>query len=768
MNKSSKTSGIALIEVLVVAFVVGVGFMSLTSMQGGLMGGSRDNKTRAEAVAFANAKMEELRSTVTKTAYDALNPLSGSYEGKTERFTWSRTVVNSAAGTPETKTVTVSVCWLGGCATTNPDPDKRVALQSIIAFDSLSDAMKAAKTAQNAASSLGLGGPSVNAESSDDIRDAIHLITPAAVGTLITQNGKTYIVDGLETTSNRAVLAQSCTGLNDFENGLKTRRIDYDNVAGNEAIELYRTVAYGGSQYCTPELRYNGGVIIPIRGIVHSGVVTGSGRSTAILSVELFSFNASETGAYCYFKPETGATSAPYACYVGGNCSGVTDTTAMNDADVTKCPVGAYSAAKVGPGGWRGKVGLRGVAGGSIYYNVCFKEEMDAIPQTLDTARNYYARRNGNNEGINKPYSCHDFLIIDGKSTERAVRNECVDKASLIGGVSSASKIIVRNISTGNNIFDPVIDTNFCRTGAYNIIGSITGTGSGIATNVQVSDGTTTNSCSGTTTTQYTCNITTTANSVTISGEYSGQTLSCSLSPPSNGGCTLAFTPGAPQYVVTGSLSGTATAIANLTLTVADGSTNTNCQITPPSGTETTGSYICRFQTADTLNVAINARTNAGYSVTPNTYSLGTLSGTPGTETSLTGGTFALSASTAYTVSGDISLGNNVDNLSAVITSIENGGCTITPPNGGWKKNSTGRYTCTAYAGSPSMTFAITPSCSNTKSGNTLTPKKYTITNGSVSSLGTGQLVISFGASGLGANISGQTLTVSESTTACQ
>lgn len=764
MNNSLKISGIALIEVLVAAFVVGVGFMSLASMQGGLIDGSRDNKTRAEALALASAKMEELRSTATKTTYQELvdSSTQDTLNGKTESFKRSWTIVNPVpttgtpgpTETPERRVATVSVCWLGGCSTTNPDLDKRVTLQSIIAFDSLSDAMQAAKTAQSATSSTSLGGPSVNAESSDDIRDAIHLTTATAVGTLIKpdpDDEKKYIVDGTGATSNRAVLAKSCTDLSDFENGLKTIRVNADEVAGDEAIELYRVIVSGGSEYCTPEIRYNGGVIIPIRGIVHSGA-TPKNNSEDYLSVELFSFNASETGAYCYFKPETGATSAPYACYVGGNCFGVTDATAMDDFDVTKCPVGAYSAEKVGPGGWRGKVGLRGVAGDSTYYNVCMKEEIDATPLTLDTARNYYTRRGGNNEGINKPYSCHDFLIINGKSTEKAVHDECIDKASAIGGISAASKTIQRDISIGNNLFDPVIDTSFCRAGAYTIVGPITGTGSDIATAVQVTDGTTTNSCSGTTATQYTCNITTDANSVTINGEYLAQTVSCTLYPVSSVGCTLAFTPGAPQYIVTGSLSGTAAAISNLRLTVVDGITNTDCQITPPSEA-TTGSYNCEFQTTSTTGVAINA-VAPGYSAEPAAYDLGTLSGTSETTTVLPEVDFSVEAVTGYTVSGKINVDEDVVNESIAVSIPNAESCTLSGSSGSYS------YSCTAPAGSSSMTLAINPPCSD--------KKQNTITSGTNSSSGTGLLVIDFGTNGLSSNISGKDFDITKSVKNCK
>lgn len=481
MSKLSRFSGFALIEVLIAAFVVGVGFLALTSLQGKMTAGSRVNKTRAEAIALANTKMEELRSAVDKAGYDKLISSSDSnIPGKTENFNRSW-LIEPQTGSFDLKKVTVVVCWpSNSCLTTNPEPDKSVELQSFISLDSLAASMLMAR---NNDSLSFIGGPSTNAESSDDIRDSIHLETAQTVGTLINE-GK-YIVDGNGTTSKRAVLAGSCDGLNNFENGLKTRRIDNDNVLGNESIELYRVINAGGSQYCTPEIRYNGGVIIPIRGIVHSRAIT----KKDLLSVELFSFNASETGAYCHFKPykdSTGfsalsALSAPYVCYIGGNCSGVTDAQSMDDTDVTKCPINAYSAEKVGPGGWRGKVGLRGIAGSSSYFNVCFAEEIATTPPlTLDSAREYYSRRKGLNEGINKPYSGHDFMIVDGQSTNKKVNEVCKLEKDKVSGVHLVSKTVERNLGDDNiNIFDPSVgvpsasDNNTSFDSLHSIKGSI-------------------------------------------------------------------------------------------------------------------------------------------------------------------------------------------------------------------------------------------------------------------------------------------------------
>ena len=245
---------------------------------------------------------------------------------------------------------------------------------------------------------------------------------------------------------------------------VKVRRIDFDGVTGNEAIQLFELGTGNADGYCIPRIRFNGGVIIPIKGTVYSKATDGNGANASFLDVNLFTFNASETGAYCIFNPASNVTEADYICYVGGNCTGATGG---SDSNVLTCPATPVAAAKVGPGGWRGKVGLLGIAtensGGR---NVCFAEEVVATPARLDTARNYFARHSGINEGINKPYSCHNFLIVNGQANDSAVHSECSDKAGEIVGLTLASKTIQRNVADDvSNTFDPTIDTSSCSGG---------------------------------------------------------------------------------------------------------------------------------------------------------------------------------------------------------------------------------------------------------------------------------------------------------------
>jgi Tfp pilus assembly protein PilV len=746
------STGIGLIEVLVTTVVVAVGLLAVASLQGDLLSGSRGNKTRAEAQALANTKLEQLRDTIEKagtTGYTALasSAANESISGVTETFTRCWTVTDQTA--PVRKQVSVTVCWPDGClvptaSTSNPvckvgsqeykvatvNTQNQVTVQSVIAFDDVGNSALAANGAGSGTGTT-LGGPSTNANSSDDISENITLPTSATPGSVTTVNGKTYIVQSTGTKGTRAELCNAATlALAEFENSLYTRRINFDGVTGNEAILLYEKVTISTTDYCIPRIRFNGGVIIPIRGIVHSGATSG-GNNEALLDVDLFTFNANESGTYCVFNPPAGAKSAPYVCYVGGNCQygpAGTVTSPATQPPVTECPSPAVANAIVGPGGWRGKVGLLGVADNDK--NVCFAEEIAATPLTLDTARNYFVRNAGLNEGINKPYSCHDFLIINGQSTEAKVHNECAAQANAIGGFTLASKTIQRNI-TGNNVFSPSINVDYCSVSgtSYTITGTITNANS--APTVTVTDSVHINPCSATNT-SYTCQIQTSATSVTISGVYNGETKTCAMSPSASG-CTLAFTETSnPTYTITGNINGTADAANAVTLTLSGGGT---CVINNDYN-ETYRTYTCQITTpTTTASVTLTAATSTGGTVTPSAAQTITL---PGTTATLTGPAFTATMAATYTISGSISIGNNV-NLTTITVAVDTGlgTCTLT---GTHTENTSDSYSCTVPAGANHLAITLSSACT---SGNG--SKKHEMTSGATTSLGTGSLIIDLG-----------------------
>lgn len=737
------SAGIGLIEVLVTTVVVAVGLLAVASLQGDLMGGSRNNKTRAECQTLANTKIEQLRDTIEKTGISGYNALASStanesITGVTETFSRGSVVTNQTA--PVRKQVSVTVSWGDGSA------ENQCAVQSIIAFDGLGSSLLAAKGGGEGAGAA-MSGPSTNAESSDEITETIKLTTAGTPDTLVTVDDKTYIVQDDPNKASRAYLCgDGSLSLTAFENDLYTRRIDYDGVSGNEAIELYEKAVIGEIEYCIPRIRYNGGVIIPIRGVVHSAATTSGGHATW-LDVTLFTFNATESGTYCVFNPEVGTRSAPYVCYIGGNCTGFAGT--FSD-DVTSCP-GNISAAKVGLGGWRGKVGLLGVA--TQDKNVCFAEELAGAPSTLDTARNYYTRNavGGINEGINKPYNCHDFLIINGKTTEAKVHQECVAQADAIAGFILASKDIRRDIS-GANIFDPVVDTTFCAGVAgtsYTIAGSVTGAST--APTVTITDGTTQNpsTCAPVSTSSYSCTITTITNSVTISGVYNNQPVSCNLaltsSTPSPVGCTLVFVP-LPEYTITGQITAATAAAADaVSLKVIDVANTINCTNNKNySGDYNT--YTCVISTASTTGVTMEATASSGYSVLPTTYALPTFSDS---TRNVTGGNLAASVTPVYTVSGTITIASDVAATISVAVDTGTGKCEFIGSG----------YQCKVSGGANHLSVAASSTCSTSSP-----KKKYALSVDGGTPSYTGGILVNLGT--VTGNVT-KNISITKSTTKC-
>jgi len=462
-----KNTGVGLIEVLITTVIIAVGLLAVASLQGELIGGSGVNKTRAECQILANAKIEELRDTIIKSDpattddYDSIlsSVADQDITGTTEVFTRRWTV--STLTTPERKEVNVTVEWGDASA------ENQCTVQSIIAFDNLGNSTIAA----NGNSGNLTSSPSTNAESSDEISKYVDI--PASTpGSVVTINEQTYIAQDVITlddgsTEQKGVLANLCSSydtpaLTDLAaaglSTVKVRRINFDGVSGDEAIELFELTTDLPGEYCIPRIRFNGGVIIPMKGTVYSQADGNSGHDP--LDVSLFTFNASETGAYCIFEPDNTLvpppTEAEYICYVGGNCTGAVGG---DDDNVLTCPATPVAATKVGPGGWRGKIGLLGIAVNDR--NVCFAEEIAATPVSIDTARNYFVRHNGNNEGINRAYSCHNFLIINGTND---IHGECNLKVSNISPATLASKTIQRTLVT-DNIFNPVTDISNCSGG---------------------------------------------------------------------------------------------------------------------------------------------------------------------------------------------------------------------------------------------------------------------------------------------------------------
>ncbi|GAB3322606.1 type IV pilus modification PilV family protein [Haliea atlantica] len=771
-------TGIGIIEVLITTLVIALGLLAVARFQLGIVGESRDNKAMVEARSYCESGIEDMRRVMSRGEFgvggplaENLAPTAETFSGKSASF--SRTLVVENLPQPgvtseddvRQKRITATCSW----------EDGEVELQTVM---SLHDATNSAL-----ATNLGGGGgpalsPSLNAGSSDDISESVPLEAGdegyGSPGQVVLIDDEYYIVEqsGLSASKSQACSAISPVVL-PFENGLRARRVDNDGYEGLEAIELFEVVEDEGTEFCVPRVRFNGGVVIPMRGIVHSRI-SGTDKGS-YLPVELFTLNVSESGTYCVFDPDEGTTSAPYTCYVGGNCAHGPE--GNDDEDFTQCPTTrpANILSTVGEGGWRGRIGLLNVA--SEGYNVCFFEEVETdTDSTRDTARDYFSYTTGpdnalgtvddRHQGINKPYACHDLLIVDGVSNPNhsALRKACKAQAETIGGLRLASKVIRRDVGGGtyNNVYDPVVDISNCSelpgtdyliTGnLVNQIGSpqVVVSAGGLTWQCDVDVG------------SYSCEITTTEDSAQISGVQSGQSYpdppcSVSLDPatPTVSGCTITFPESTdPTYRVSGFIFGAQAAteisasggLSSLDVVVDNttiGCTAGEYSDPDPAFPDSSGGrpYECSFTTS--APAVAEEKTVQLFADPQSSYSVDFIDGASGImdlfiydgedPRQIAGPDLSVALVATYELSGSISIGDiGSGEVDPAVNPLESITCTLQDPNGGWKKNTSGSYSCVLPAGDRTVTYSISPKCSPAK-GNKPS-YKYVISGGSASS----------------------------------
>lgn len=612
---SKKNNGIGLIEALVTTVIIAIGLLAVASMQGGFMAGSASNKTRAEALALAEEKIEELKNNIVKADYTAISSSLGPDSIDGVNATFSRTWVMTPLTPPTRKKIAVTVTWGGASA------DEQVLLTSEIAFSDPGNSVGLAAYGNPSGRS-----PSPNQGSSETVNDTnIDLRNPdgslkdgitqvSGSTNLYEKDGNLYRDNGNNTGGGTLVFFCNQIDAAEFDvdlrnplnyeiNGdlkttglinLLTKRLDLDSVTGNEAIELYSRnyiadadgfLTADGS--CTLEHRFFGGAIITLKGNIHT-----------VNNLDNIKVDFNKTDMFCVFNSGEDQTKRPYACYAGGNCN---VSPAGDNNNVNTCPDPSAADAKVGPGGFSGNVGILNVDDdGGNKESVCFKEELDngpiADPQiaiiTPATARKYKTNNGGAEQGINQSYSCQDYLIVGRRNNFNQLAAACAVAVGKLNVASLPTKEVVRTIS-GSNTVVVGINNSFCNNlqpKDYTL--TITVTNATDATNVTVSGGTAPVTCTGVSNT-FTCSGQTKSNVLSVIAEELTARGNCTVeldtgSQPATGNCEITLvTP--PVYTLNGTITGSTGQAPTVTITNDFGITNT-C-------TATNSTFSCVIQT---------------------------------------------------------------------------------------------------------------------------------------------------------------------------
>jgi len=207
---------------------------------------------------------------------------------------------------------------------------------------------------------------------------------------------------------------------------------------------------------------------------------------------------------YCAFNSGTQQISAPYSCFVCGN----------DNIENPDNPVG--------PGGWRGKVGLTGlVDSGGGREKVCQSEHINDINSEPSTAREYTTLRTDDNgkitsEGINTPYACQNFLIIDQTGNQSNCATEYANTQALYPNetIIIAHKKITRKLTGTEENTVLATNNDACGSAQYNY--TVSGTISGTHTNKVTITISESGFCNTGTDSSYQCTVTSNETDVTL------------------------------------------------------------------------------------------------------------------------------------------------------------------------------------------------------------------------------------------------------------
>jgi len=622
--------GVGLIEVLVATVVIALGLLSLASMQGNFMSSSGDSKARSEALVIAERQMENLRNMMQVGDYTVLPVPTTPVVGSNESFTVAQGVTNLTL--PNRKQITITVSWGAGGA------DEQIVLTSELLFSDPKASVSLSEFGESGSGGSG-NAPSPNQNASESVEQTIDLFD--ANGDLMSgftlntgssslytdADGNVYKDDG---NSKTGTLVVTCSGLTDYEDdlinelnyssstgayiggvvSLKMKRVNLDDVAGNESLELY-TVNYEGANAdgtCTLQHRYFGGVVIPIKGTVHTIFNIG-------LVHILIDFNKEDM--FCVFNPSPYSFTikeSPYACYVGGNCDNGPGGT---DSNFNSCPSTAVAKASVGPGGFRGNVGLLNVDDdGGGKESVCFAEEVAGTNTIFSTARKYKTLNSGVEQGVNQSFICQDFFIVGRQANAAGLASEC---AAEVGTLNLAPKEVIRSLT---NVSNTVVteNTSYCTAltpKSYTLTGSVSNVTGTLAVTANGSPCTLSGS-------DYECTGTTSGTALQVNASTATQSGSCTVSgltaAPASGSCNIALSV-PPTYSIAGLITGLN---GGATVTINDSIISESC-------TSTVSTYSCSITTNETsirIEGVKNANSNAACTIL-------SLSGLPGESITL-------------------------------------------------------------------------------------------------------------------------------------
>jgi type IV pilus modification protein PilV len=501
-------TGIGLIEVLITAVVIAVGLLAVASLQTNFMASSGDSKTRSEALALAEQKIEQFRNNIIVGEYNSLetgthddpdNPISGTNTSFTRSWVISDAdPAITGSDAPNRKKISVQVSWDNDGNGAVINSDEKVNLVTEIAF--LDPAKSAMYAGEVVGGSMAVPSPRQNASedvASENVNAKTQTPLPATVTATLVNGALPPTITVTGTDGGTYVLSPISTEL-------PTTHY-YATAFGNGIIGVFLCTDAGN---CTYIQNHFGGVPLRIAGTVYS--TSGNGLDHIQVA-----WSSSEVRS-CYNgtkvrNPTSGTLiydSMAYECVFAGNCNQTANgiNNCYPDSDVSDSQI---NARKVGPGGEYGEVGLIGVDDqGGNREQVCFLEDTTdpATSPLLNvsgsnvqnesymyavTKRSYATRRithsnsinKQKSEGINRSYTNHNFLII-ARGSGSTANQQCNLKAGSPRNIQLAPREIIRVLNEDGEPNQVLAGTTY--SGASGTAQHLTGSVTGSATDLKL------------------------------------------------------------------------------------------------------------------------------------------------------------------------------------------------------------------------------------------------------------------------------------------